>query len=389
MTDSAGLESDFLSAARSVVGENRLGLHEPTFGGNESRYLVECLNSGYVSSVGGFVSRFEDELARFVGAPQAVAVVNGTSGLHLALVASGVKPGDEVLVPALSFVATASSVRLAGAVPHFVDVAEETWSVSPSQLSNYLASLLERRGEKFVNSQTGRPVTALVPMHTLGFPADVSGLATVADDYGLVLIEDAAESLGSYAEGVHTGLGGELGIFSFNGNKTITTGGGGAVVTRNPELARRLRHLSTTAKIPHRYEFDHDDVGFNYRMPNLNAALGVAQLEQLPELLIRQRALHEIYSDAFAGLDFGHKAGERPGTTSNYWLQAFVLRRESAGRRDAIIEACLADGIAVRPLWKPLNGLAPYRRFPTAATPIADSLYARVICLPSSPGLVG
>lgn len=379
----------FVAALKSVVGESRLGLHEPRFAGNEKRYLEECVDSGFVSSVGPFVSRFEHDIAEFVGAPHAVAVVNGTAGLHLALVGLGVKPGDEVLVPALSFVATASAVVLAGAIPHFVDVSEETWGISPSAMRSYLSDLLEQRGESYVNQRTGRPVTAIVPMHTLGFPVDVNGLAELAREFGLILVEDAAESLGSYSEGVHTGLTGDAGVFSFNGNKTITTGGGGAIVTADPLRAQWLKHLSTTAKVSHRYEFDHDEVGYNYRMPNINAALGVAQLEQLPELLERQRALHNMYARVFEGSRIGHKPAERKAATSNYWLQAFLLDREFADNKDVILSACLDEGIAVRPLWKPLNRLAPYRASPSARTPVADDLYSRLICLPSSPSLAG
>ena len=380
-------ERTFLGAVGTVVGEKRLGLHEPIFSGNERMYLEECIDSGYVSSVGAFVTRFEDELARFVGAPHAVAVVNGTSALHLALVGVGVRPGDEVIVPALSFVATASAVVLAGATPHFVDVSAETWGISPERLRDYLSSSLVREDGKWINPESGRPVTAVVPMHTLGFPLDGEGLAEVTSEFGLFFIEDAAEALGSSFRGTPSGLAGQAGVFSFNGNKTITTGGGGAIVTRDRELAHRLRHLSTTAKVGHRYEFDHDEVGYNYRMPNINAALGVAQLEQLPELLLRQRALHNRYEAAFDGLGLGAKATERPGATSNYWLQAFILDAGLAGRRDNILNACIEEQLTVRPLWKPLNRLTPYRSSPSAQTPVTDDLYARVVCLPSSPAL--
>lgn len=382
-------EAAFVEAIKAVVGGSRLSLHEPLFGGNEKRYLEECIDSGYVSSVGSFVSRFENELAHFVGAPHAVAVVNGTSALHLALVGVGVKPGDEVLVPALSFVASASAVVLAGAVPHFVDVSEETWGISPHSIRDYMTRFLDFRNNVLTNPLTGRPVTALLPMNTLGFPVDGSGLAEIALEFGLAYVEDAAESLGSFVGGVHAGLAGNAGVFSFNGNKTITSGGGGAIVTRDPVLAQRLKHLSTTAKVPHKYEFEHDEIGYNYRMPNLNAALGLAQLEQLPQILERQRRLHTIYLQAFDGREIGVIASERPGTTSNYWLQAFVLDRTLREKRSAVIEACLSQDIAVRPFWKPLNRLSPYRFAPSSPTPIADDLYERVVCLPSSPVLMG
>jgi aminotransferase in exopolysaccharide biosynthesis len=381
------LISHFLQALRAVASGNRGGLHDPEFGGNEKTYLAECIDTGFVSSVGPFVSRFEEELARYVGSSHAIAVVNGTSALHLGLVGLGVMPGDEVIVPALSFVATASAVALAGATPHFVDVSEETWGVSPDSLRKHLSTSLRREGARYVNKDTGNPVTAVVPMHTLGHPFDGEGIRTVANEFGLAFLEDAAESLGSFRGEIHTGLAGDAGIFSFNGNKTITTGGGGVIVTNNSDLATKLRHLATTAKTQHRFEFGHDAVGFNYRMPNINAALGVAQLEQLPSFVSRQRSLFEKYSRAFASLDFGTLKSETLGTQSNFWLQAFLLNKNYSKHRDDILHASLDSGIPVRPLWKPLNTLPPYRNFPSASTPITTLLYERVICLPSSPAL--
>ena len=370
------------------AGDSGGGLHEPLFAGNERKYVTECIETGYVSSVGSFVTRFEKALAHYVGASHAVAIVNGTSALHLALVAVGVKPGNEVIVPGLSFVATASAVVLAGAIPHFVDVSNKTWGIDSADLRAYLIASFRREGERFMNKETGRPLTAIVPMHTLGHPCDGEGIKAVADEFGLAFVEDAAESLGSFSGVKHTGLAGNAGVFSFNGNKTITTGGGGAIVTDDAELAARLRHLSTTAKIPHRFEFDHDAVGYNYRMPNINAALGVAQLEQLPDLVERQRSLHRKYEEALGDLTIGNLRSESPGTTSNYWLQAFLLESELAPQRDDILNGCLDAGIPVRPLWKPLNTLTPYSQSPSAPTPVVADLYSRVICLPSSASLV-
>ena len=380
---------EFLRSLEAVVGGKPRGLHEPVFAGNEQKYVSECIESGLVSSVGGFVGRFESGLADFVGSPTAVAAVNGTSALHLALVALGVKPGDEVIVPALSFVATASAVALAGAVPHFVDVSDETWGIDPDNLKTYLETKFRSDGGRLVNGDTDRPVTAIVPMHTLGHPCDAAGIREVANQFGLVLVEDAAESLGSYVDDVHTGLAGHAGVFSFNGNKTITTGGGGAIVSTDTDLAHRMRHLSTTAKIPHPFEFNHDAVGYNYRMPGINAALGLAQLEQLPQILEQQRALYLRYREVFDGIGFGTLRQENPGTRSNYWLQAFVLDSGSRLVRDDLIAACLESGISVRPLWKPLNTLSPYAGCPSAETPVANDLYSRVVCLPSSASLAG
>jgi len=379
---------DFIQRLRSVIGAGRQGLHEPTFNGNEKRYLEECIDSGYVSSVGEFVNSFEHKFADFVGASFCVALANGTTALQLALTVGGIKPGDEVLLPALSFVATASAVVHAGAVPHFVDVDADSWGIDPSALRRHLEAIAESRSGIFINKETGRRIRGLVPMHTLGHPSRVDQLVEIAEEFDLLLVEDAAESLGSYWGKTHTGLFGSMGVFSFNGNKTMTTGGGGALVTADPELASRAKHLSTTARIAHQWEFDHDEVGFNFRMPNVNAALGVAQLEQTQGFIAKHRTLFNLYQEAFSGTALGKLKSEREGTLSNYWLQAFELSPGEAHFRDEIMRACIGQDVQVRPLWKPLNGLAPYLSYPSAPTPVTEDLYARVICLPSSPAIV-
>ncbi len=375
---------DFIGRIRQVTGPETGGLHEPVFAGNEKKYLAECIDSGFVSSVGPFVTAFEESVREFVGAKHAVAVVNGTAALHLALLALGVRPGDEVIVPAMSFVATANAVFHAGAIAHFVDVDESTWGIDPLMLRSHLAYVGEMKDGCLQNKETGRPITAVVPMHALGHPVAIAPLLEVAEEFGLVVVEDAAESLGSFVGDRHTGLFGRLGVFSFNGNKTITTGGGGVIVTDDEALAKRLKHLSTTARVPHPYEFDHDAVGYNYRMPNINAALGLAQMEQLPGLIAGQRSLFELYSAAFAGSPFGEVRQEATGTISNYWLQAISLPEGMKDSKDELIEGCVDVGVSVRPLWKPLNRLTPYSSHPSASTPVTEGLYNRVICLPSS-----
>jgi len=379
---------DFVSLVRQVVPGERATLHEPVFGGNEKKYLLECIDSGYVSSVGQFVTRFEKDLATYVGAEYAVAVSNGTVGLQLALVASGVQPGQEVLVPALSFVATANAVSHTGAIAHFVDVDPETWGLDPVALRIHLQSIGRLDSGKLLNKNTGREIVAVVPMHTLGHPVDMAGILEVSAEFGLIVVEDAAESLGSFIGDIHTGLFGAVGMLSFNGNKTMTTGGGGALVTNDENLARKLKHLSTTARVPHRWSFDHDDVGFNFRMPNINAALGVAQLEQLPGFVTKQRALFSRYQQVFSHVDFGVVKEERQGTRSNYWLQALLLDSHHASDRDVILDSAHDAGIALRPLWNPLNELSPYLAHPSAPTPVAQDLCARTICLPSSASLM-
>ena len=375
---------DFIGRIRQVTGPETGGLHEPVFGGNEKKYLAECIDSGFVSSVGPFVTAFEESVRDFVGARHAVAVVNGTAALHLALLAVGVRPGDEVLVPAMSFVATANAVSHAGAIAHFVDVDEASWGVDPVALRSHLAVVGQMRDGQLHNKETGRTISAVVPMHALGHPVAIAPLLLVAEEFGLVVVEDTAESLGSFVGDRHTGLFGRLGVFSFNGNKTITTGGGGVIVTDDEALAKTLKHLSTTARVPHAYEFDHDAVGYNYRMPNINAALGLAQMEQLPGLIAGQRSLFDLYSQAFTGSPFGEVRQEPAGTTSNYWLQAIQLAEGLKDSKDELIQGCVDAGVSVRPMWKPLNRLVPYASHPSAATPVARDLYNRVICLPSS-----
>ena len=363
-------------------------LHEPRFSGNESKYVQECIDSTFVSSVGEFVDRFENKLADYTGAKYAVAVVNGTAALHMALLLAGVDSGDEVLVPALSFVATANAVRYCGAKPHFVDSEERTLGMDPEALRAYLQASTEQRNGVCVNRNTGSPIRAMAPVHIFGHPCNLDGLLEVAKDFNLVLIEDAAESLGSTYHSWHTGTFGLFGTLSFNGNKTITTGGGGAILTDDPELAKRSKHLTTTAKTPHCWNYVHDEVGYNYRMPNLNAALGCAQLEQLPDFLASKRNLFEKYQEVFsetAGLNLFE---EPEGTHSNYWLQALLLDDSVACQRDSILEATNSAGLMTRPAWTLLNKLSPFQDCPKGPLPIAESLEQRIINLPSSAGLV-
>lgn len=377
-----------MAAIRAVVGERPVVLHEPSFAGNEWLYLKECLDSTFVSSVGKFVDRFEIELADIVGAKHAVAVVNGTAALHIALKLAGVNSGDEVLIPALTFVATANAVTYCGAVPHFVDSEAYMLGMDAAKLREYLASHTELRAGCCVNRVTGRIIRALVPMHTFGHPSDMEGLLAVAHDFNLALVEDAAESLGSYYHGQHTGTFGLMGTLSFNGNKTITTGGGGAILTNDAVLARRAKHLTTTAKLPHTWEFRHDEIGYNYRMPNLNAALGCAQLEQLPAMLAAKRELFRRYKAAFESVD-GLKLVEEPEQCkSNYWLQALMLDADHADQRDSILKATNEAKLMTRPVWILMHELAPFKNCPRMELAVAQSLSQRLINIPSSSNLI-
>jgi len=382
------LAPQIVDAIEAVVGKAPVVLHEPCFVGNEWKYLKECLDSTYVSSVGKFVDRFEAELAEYTGASHAIAVVNGTAALHVSLILAGVIPGDEVLMPGLSFVATANAIAYCGAVPHFVDSEFETLGVAPDSLRNYLHEISEHRNGQCINRKTGSVIRALVPMHTFGHPVDIDALMAIAQDFNLVLIEDAAESLGSTIGDRHTGTFGLMGTLSFNGNKTITTGGGGAILTNNDDIAIRAKHITTTAKVSHKWNYTHDQIGYNYRLPNLNAALGCAQLEKLPEFLISKRRLYERYRDVFSEVSDAQIVAEPDGCRSNYWLQALLLNENVAQERDSILVATNEAGFMTRPVWTLMSQLEPYIGCQSMALPVAESLAGRLINLPSSPGLM-
>lgn len=338
-----------------------------------------------VSSVGAYVDKFERMLEDYTGAKHAVAVVNGTAGLHLALKLAGVLPGDEVLVPALTFVASANAVTYCGASPHFVDSEERTLGMDPDKLRHYLKEITEQRSGVCVHKKTGKVIRALLPMHTFGHPVRLEEMMKVARDFHIVLVEDAAESIGSLYQDRHTGTFGLMGVISFNGNKTITTGGGGAILTNDKALAKRAKHLSTTAKLPHKWEYRHDEIGYNYRLPNLNAALGCAQLEQLPKLLAAQRDLACRYAQTIKSLVQVRLLEEPAGCRSNYWLQTMILDRETADQRNLVLSFTRQNGLLTRPVWTLLNYLKPFQACPAAPLLVAATLERRIINLPSSP----
>jgi perosamine synthetase len=388
MSSASSLARAVTERVRAVVGAQRVALHEPSFQGNEWTYIKDCLDTGWVSSVGSYVDRFERDLAGYTGAAHAVVVSNGTSGLQIALQLAGVQPGDEVVIPALSFVATANAVRHCGAWPHFADADVATLGLGVPALADYLASALEQRDGRNINRYSGRRVAAIVPMHTFGHPVDMPALMDLAARYGIAVVEDAAESLGSFIDGRHTGTYVVCCMLSFNGNNIVTTGGGGALITNNAQLARRAKHLTTTAKQPHPWAFVHDEVAYNYRMPNLNAALGCAQLEQLPKFLQAKRELTQRYANAFADLPQARLFLERPGTQVNYWLQTLILEPGVAGERDAVLAATNEAGLMTRPVWELLNTLPMYRECASAPLPVATDLARRIVNLPSSPQLL-
>lgn len=381
------LAHQIVEALRLVIGPGPAVLHEPRFAGNEWTYVKECLDSTFVSSVGPFVDRFEAELASYTGARHAVAVANGTAALHVALLLAGVEQDTEVLIPAMTFVATAAAVTYAGGTPHLVECEERTLGVDATALREYLTSATEMRSGQCINRSTGRAIRVLVPMHAFGHPVDIDGVLAVSRDFHLTLVEDAAESLGSTISGRHMGTFGLMGTLSFNGNKTITTGGGGAILTNDSALAKQAKHLTTTAKVSHRWTYYHDEVGYNYRLPNLNAALGCAQLEQLPDLVAAKRRLFTLYAEAFARTLQVRLMAEPEGCQSNYWLQTLILNDAVAGERDAVLSATNDAGFGTRPSWTLMHRLPPYSECPRMDLPIAESLERRIINIPSSAQL--
>lgn len=376
-----------LRSALSFPG-GRVGLHEPEFSGNEWGYVKECLDTGWVSSVGKFVDRFERDLAAYTGAKYAVAVVNGTAALHVCLLLAGVERDDEVLIPALTFIATANAVSYCGAVAHFVDSDVATLGLDPAKLADYLAEIAEVRGDACFNRRTGRCIKAVVPMHTFGQPVDLDALVAVCDRYRIALVEDAAESLGSFYKGRHTGNWGCVSALSFNGNKVITTGGGGAILTNDPQLGALAKHLTTTAKVPHQWSFSHDRVGFNYRLPNINAALGCAQLEQLPGFIVEKRRLASAYQQAFADIAGLSVFVEPSFAQSNYWLNVLMLDRDNADQRDELLETSNVAGIMTRPTWTLMHQLDMFKACPRMENlEVAEEIERRLINVPSSAHL--
>ncbi len=382
------LAHQIVQALGRSIGSAPAVLHEPSFKGREWQYLKECLDSTFVSSVGKFVDRFEADLASFTGAKHAIAVVNGTAALHVALKLVNVQANDEVLVPALTFVATANAVAYCQAITHFIDSEPHTLGVDVHKLRAYLKENTEQRSGLCINKHTSRVIRAMVPMHTFGHPVQLDKLLALASEFNITVVEDAAESLGSYYQGQHTGTFAAVGTLSFNGNKTITTGGGGALLIDDGALAKRAKHITTTAKLAHPWEYRHDEIGFNYRLPNLNAALGCAQLEQLPQMLANKRALFNLYQKEFATVA-GVKVVQEPrDSQSNYWLQALLLDEDKSIERDSILQITNASGYMTRPAWILMHELAAFSDCPRMDLSQAQSLSARLINIPSSSHLV-
>lgn len=384
----AQLIDGVIGAITGAIGSKPSVLHEPSFNGNEWQYLKECLDSTFVSSVGKFVDQFEIELAKYTGADYAIAVVNGTAALHAALKVIGVGTGDEVLVPTVTFIATANAVSYCNATPHFFDCLPNDLGIDFTKLRDYLVRNTRQVSGLCINKNTNRAIKAIVPMHVFGHPVAMDELLALCKEFNIELIEDAAESLGSFYRGKHTGTFGKIGTLSFNGNKIITTGGGGALLTSDPLLAKRLKHITTTSKIPHPWNYYHDEIGFNYRLPNLNAALGCAQVEVLDSFINKKRELYEIYKKSFEGVNGVRLISEPSGCKSNYWLQGIIMDDEFKYLRDPILKSANDLGIGARPLWTLMHQLEIYTQCPRMDLSNAESMVGRVINIPSSPNLI-
>ena len=356
-------------------------LHAPVFIGNEKKYVLDAIDSTFVSSVGAYVNRFEEMMVDITGAKYAVATVNGTSALHMALILANVQAQDEVLSQALTFVATANSISYIGAKLVFIDVDKDTLGMSPKSLQYFLEAHAEKRSDGFTyNKQSGRKISACVPMHTFGLPCRIDEIARICKEWNIFLVEDAAESLGSYYQNKHTGVFGNIGVFSFNGNKTVTCGGGGVLVTNDENIAKRAKHLTTQAKVPHKWEFVHDEIGYNYRMPNLNAALACAQLEQLKLFVENKRNLAEKYKALCndLGLVF---VSELENAQANYWLNALILK--NIEERNAFLEFTNENGVMTRPVWELMSKLTMFKECQSDSLANSIWLADRVVNIPS------
>ena len=356
-------------------------LHEPRFIGNEKKYLNECIDSTYVSSVGKFVDEFEKKIAQYIGAKYVIATTNGTSALHIALLLANVTNNDEVITQPLTFVATCNVISYCGAAPVFIDVDKDTMGLSPTALKRFLESSTTIENQQCVNNTTGKIIKACVPMHTFGHPCRIDEIKDICDEYYISLVEDAAESIGSFYKDKHTGTYGHMGVISFNGNKIITGGGGGCIITNDEELAKKAKHLTTTAKVPHKWKYTHNMIGYNYRMPNLNAALLTSQLENLKTFLSSKRSIAMAYKEFFKDKPYGF-VEEPTNSQSNYWLNSIILQDKD--ERDLFLHETNSQGVTTRPIWTLMNKLNMFKGFQCDELSNAEWLEQRVVNIPSS-----
>ncbi len=375
-------------AIRDTIGDGDFALHEPFFFGNEKKYLLECIDDNYVSSIGSFVDMFEKELSEYLGVKHVILTNNGTSALHSSLIVAGVKENDEVIVPSLTFVATSNAVLYCNAIPHFADSEISTLGIDTKNLRQYLKSEAVYKNNMLLNKFTGNHIKAILPVHTFGHPCNIDEVIEIAKEYNLIVIEDAAEAIGSKYNNKSLGTFGDMGTLSFNGNKTITTGAGGAILTNNTTFAKKLKHITTTAKIRHKWEFMHDKIGYNYRMPNISAAIGLAQLENINSLIDKKRNLHKKYSKNFENNEYVELFSEKNGCLSNYWFNSIILKEKFTHLKNNILEDLNNNNIGSRPCWELMHKLPYCKNFPKMDMSGSEEIYNKIINIPSSANIL-
>jgi len=377
-----------VESIQKVTGKGPHQLHEPLFSGKEMSYLKNTINQNFVSSAGEYVNKFEKKIKEYTKAKFAIAVVNGTQAIYISLKACGVKKNEEVLVPALTFVGTVNAVSYLGAEPHFIDSQIENFGINCLKLENYLNKITKFRGNECINKFTGNVIKAIMPVHVFGHPCNIHDIVKIAKKFNLIVIEDAAEALGSFYKKKHLGTFGDVGCLSFNGNKIITTGGGGMVITNKKILAKKIKHLTTTAKLKHKWEYIHDEIGYNFRMPNLNAALGLAQFENIHTFLKAKRTLFKKYYNVFNKIKGISLYKEPKNANSNYWLQTLILNKNHSSLKNKILKESHKQLIYIRPVWKLISELKPYKKNQKMNLSGAKEIYNRIINIPSSQSLI-
>jgi aminotransferase in exopolysaccharide biosynthesis len=377
-----------VESIQKVIGKGPHQLHEPLFSGKEMNYLKNTIKQNLVSSTGEYVNKFEKKIKEYTKAKFAIAVVNGTQAIYISLKACGVKKDEEVLVPALTFVGTVNAISYLGAKPHFVDSQIKNFGINCLKLENYLNKISKLRGNKCINKLTGKVIKAIIPVHVFGHPCNIQDIIKIAKKFNLVVVEDAAEALGSFYKKKHLGTFGDTGCISFNGNKIITTGGGGMIVTNKKILAKKIKHLTTTAKLKHKWEYIHDEIGYNFRMPNLNAALGLAQIEKIHTFLKAKRILFKRYLRVFNKIKGISLYKEPKNANSNYWLQTLILNGNNVNLKNKILKESHKKLIYARPVWRLISELKPYKKKQKMNLSGAKEIYNKIINLPSSQSLV-
>ena len=376
-------EQKIINLINKVIRNKSKNLHEPLFDGNEKKYLLDCIDTGYVSTVGKYVDRFENKIAKYTKSKYAIAIINGTSALHILMKYFGITEKDEVILPSLTFVATANVIKYCNATPNFVDSEHNTLGICPVKLANYLKNNLIKKGKNSFNKRTNRRVKAVIAVHLYGLPCKINEIKKICKKYNLILIEDAAEGMGSFLNNKHLGTFGQAGVISFNGNKPITAGGGGIILTSSKKIAKNIKHLSTTAKLNHPWKNVHDQIGYNYRMTNLNAAVGCAQLENIKKIILSKRKNFESYNSIFKDSSFGKIISESKNSFSNYWLITLVLKNNLS--KNKLLKSLHQNGYKCRSVWKPLHTLKIFKDCPSDNLKNCLKIYDYSINLPSSP----